>query len=80
VQDVVYSRALQRASEIKGGTEALAAHLGVPGERLRLWQKGLAPIPTDVFLRIVDILVEDSVGDLDDQSSLAPRRKTSSSA
>lgn len=56
--NLVYLYALQRAAEILGGEDALAARLRIPSQHLRLWTRGYAPVPPDIFLRVVDILVE----------------------
>jgi hypothetical protein len=53
----VYSRTLQRASEILGGPEALARHLRVEQNELARWIDGRAPPPIDVFLLAVDVVV-----------------------
>lgn len=61
----VHLRALQRAAEIAGGPEALAAYLGVSGDRVSIWIKGGSRIPDDVFLKIVDLLAERSLYEID---------------
>jgi hypothetical protein len=54
----MYSRALQCAAEILGGTEALRAYLGVSLAQLQLWMDyGVKP-PDSVFLKIADLLAE----------------------
>ena len=58
MQDLVYIRAIQRAAQILGGGDALAARLRVPRQHLRVWTNGHAPVPPNIFLRVVDILVE----------------------
>jgi len=59
VQDPVYIRALEKALRLKGGAEGLAAHIGAPVGYVRLWERGAAPIPADVFLKVVDLLFSD---------------------
>jgi len=54
----VQARALRRAAELLGGPDALAHHLRVPRERLNYWSSGVVPTPPDVFLTIVDMLIE----------------------
>ena len=61
MQDLVYIRAIERAAEILGGEHALAARLGIPPQRLRAWTNGFAQVPPDIFLLVVDILVESSI-------------------
>jgi hypothetical protein len=47
---------LQRAVEILGGTDELAAYLGVSPARLRIWMRGIFAPPDDIFLRLVDLI------------------------
>jgi predicted transcriptional regulator len=56
----LYARAMRRAAEILGESE-LAAHLSVSEVQLRWWMQGVAVPPGDVFLKIADILAEDSL-------------------
>jgi hypothetical protein len=54
----LYWRVLVRAAHLLGGADALATRLEVPHTHLQLWIQGRAPVPTDVFLRCVDYLLE----------------------
>lgn len=65
MRHTVHTRALQRAAEILGGNEALCAYLEVPKRRLDLWMTGQMTLPGDVFLRVVDILLEHKSADLE---------------
>jgi len=58
VTNTVFSRALARAAEILGSTDALRAHLGVSARQLALWMQGRVKPPDDVFLMVVDVLAE----------------------
>ena len=60
VQDPVYRRTLEKALRVKGGAECLAAHLGAPVGQVRLWEEGVVPIPTEVFLKVVDVVFGDA--------------------
>jgi hypothetical protein len=60
----VHRRALQRALELTGGVEPLAAYLKVPVSAVRFWVNGSSPLPGDVFLRIVDLVLDHSLMDL----------------
>ena len=52
----VYVRALHRAAEVLGGTHRLRAYLRVSTSELQAWtERGEKP-PTDVFLKVVDIV------------------------
>jgi len=53
----VQARTLRRASAIMGGTQALAAKLGVVPLKLQDWIEGSALPPNRVFLMAVDIVV-----------------------
>ena len=50
--------ALQRAAEILGGSRPLRAYLNVSALVLGMWMSGAQPPPTDVFLKVVDLIVE----------------------
>jgi len=58
VNNIVYSRALERAAEILGGTDALRAYLDVSTVELSAWISGEAKPPDRVFLRVADLLSE----------------------
>jgi hypothetical protein len=49
---------LHRAAEQLGGVEELARYLQVSEVRVRIWQRGAIPLPDDIFLRLVDLLIE----------------------
>ena len=53
----VQFRALTRAAQLMGGSAEFAKHLGVPESMLEMWIAERF-IPTDIFLRIVDIIVD----------------------
>jgi hypothetical protein len=59
----LYARALRRAAEIIG-EETFVARLGVSKTQLRFWMQGLGEPPSEVFLKIVDILDEHSLDEL----------------
>ena len=56
----VYSRALLRAAELLGGRDRLANALQVPKEELDKWIKGDAKPAREVFLRVVDIILDET--------------------
>jgi hypothetical protein len=56
--DPVRSQALQRAAAILGGRRPLRAYLNVSALVLGMWMSGAQPPPTDVFLKVVDLIVE----------------------
>jgi len=53
----VYSRTLQRASEVLGGVEPLARHLRVSPTQLAHWIDARGQPPMDVFLAAVDVVL-----------------------
>jgi hypothetical protein len=56
----VQARTLQRAAELVGGERALARYLRVPLPDLFAWMRpGAEPPPNPVFLRAVDLVLED---------------------
>ena len=63
-QHRVYRVTLERAAEALGGEQFLAAYLDVPRERLRWWLEGSASVPEDVFLKLVDMLLEGELAHL----------------
>ena len=58
----VHKRALQRAIEIAGGADALARQLQVPPNAVRFWLNGSSPLPDDIFLKLVDLLLARDAG------------------
>ena len=53
-----YQRILLRACEIVGDEIALAKALGVPVTWVADWLLGEAAVPTEIFLRAVDIVFD----------------------
>lgn len=60
----VHKRALQRAIDLAGGTEPLATYLKVSPTAVKFWLNASSPLPDDMFLKIVDLLVERSLMEL----------------
>jgi hypothetical protein len=60
VHHEIHRRALRRAAEILGGNEQLRAHLGVTEADFATW-KDLHELPRTVFLRLVDIITDEEV-------------------
>lgn len=56
--------ALSRAAGILGGQPALRRYLNVSAVCLGFWMAGTATTPPDVFLKIVDLIVEKDISDL----------------
>ena len=64
----VYKRALSRAVELYG-VAAIAARIEQPVEQVQRWAEGREPIPGDVFLLVVDLLLEREVSSLSSRSA-----------
>jgi DNA-binding transcriptional regulator YdaS (Cro superfamily) len=68
--------ALQRAALIAGGAQALSSKLQVRFARVDSWIDGQQPIPLEIFLKIIDMLLEDDLRSLRSsviQTRSAPR-------
>ena len=70
----IYSRALQRASELMGGRDELAKFLDVPAADLHKWISGGARPPQSVFLRVVDYIIDETSPPENGDSADAPSR------
>jgi len=55
----VYSRALRKAAELLGGRDKLAKILQVPRDDIDKWIADEAKPPREVFLRIVDLILDE---------------------
>lgn len=58
MEKLAYRRVVARVALLQGGVERLAGRLDVSSSLVTRWVEGLAPIPPDVFLRCVDLLLE----------------------
>ena len=56
--DTIYTRALARAADIQGSTQALAGVLRVPENTLLRWMAGRAQMPLQAFLKLIELLVQ----------------------
>jgi len=71
----VYSRALKKAAELLGGREQLAKLLQVPAAEIDRWIADQRKPPREVFLRIVDLILDESrSGSSDDSQEPPPPR------
>jgi hypothetical protein len=75
VASTVYSRTLRKAAELIGGRAKLCRHLRVPMGELEQWIDDKAVPPIAIFLRAVDLVVEDTAvpGDSGPGEPPAPR-------
>ena len=56
----VYCRTLRKAAELIGGQAKLCRHLRVPADELQKWLEDRAAPPIGVFLRAVDLILEET--------------------
>jgi hypothetical protein len=56
----VYSRTLQKAAELIGGQKKLCRHLRVPMADLQAWIDDKSVPPMAIFLRAVDLVIEET--------------------
>jgi hypothetical protein len=56
----IYSRALMKAAELLGGRSELAKALQTPVAEIERWIAGQAKPPRDTFLRVVDIILDET--------------------
>ncbi len=73
----IYSRALQRAAELLGGRDKLAAYLGVGTAEVQKWIAGTRP-PQAVFLRVVDFIIDETSPPPSEAGEPPPRNDCSS--
>jgi DNA-binding transcriptional regulator YiaG len=55
----VQSRALRKAAELTGGQKKLAERLGVSVAEIEKWTAGKAATPREIFLRVVDLIIDE---------------------
>jgi len=56
----VYSRAVRKAAELLGGRDKLARTLQVPVSEIEKWITEQKKPPREIFLRVVDVIIDDS--------------------
>lgn len=70
----VYSRALLKAAELLGGRDQLARILQVPGAEIDRWIADEAKPPREMFLRVVDIILDETAAGGGDDAGPPPGR------
>jgi hypothetical protein len=80
VASSVYSRTLQKAAELLGGRDKLRRELQVPAADLEDWIADKVVPPKGVFLRAVDLLLDETAppGESEPAEPPAPRDCASS--
>jgi hypothetical protein len=76
----VYSRTLQKAAEVIGGQAKLCRHLRVPAAELQKWIDDKAAPPIGIFLRAVDLIIEETPPPADSGPGEPPAPSECSSA
>ena len=66
----VHARALHRASAIVGGLVPLSRHLGIPDQTVREWMFDVGSPPNGLFLRVIELLLEEPAGSVTDAMSV----------
>ena len=78
---IVYFRTLQKAADLVGGRRKLARHLRVPLAELESWMSGSQVPPIGVFLRAVDLVLDETHAPRDaDSGDVSPPQDCASSA
>jgi hypothetical protein len=80
VASTVYSRTLRKAAELIGGRAKLCRHLRVPMAKLEQWIDDKAVPPIAIFLRAVDVVVEDTAAPADSGPGEPPAPRDCSAA
>ena len=76
----VYSRALSRAAQLVGGRDELARVLQVSTTELDKWIADQAKPPREVFLRIVDLILDETRHAGDDGAAEPPPSRDAAGA
>lgn len=69
---IVYFRTLQKAADLLGGRKKLARHLRVPMSELESWMSGKEVPPIGVFLKAVDLVLDETGAPRDADAGDAP--------
>jgi hypothetical protein len=78
---IVYFRTLRKAADLVGGRKKLARHLRVPLAELESWMSGGQVPPIGVFLRAVDLVLDETHAPPDaDSGDVSPPQDCASSA
>lgn len=76
----VQIRALRKAIELAGGRRALAERLGAKAADLEKWLSGRSELPREVFLRVVELIIDELTPEGDAAEPGDPPAPRSSSA
>jgi transcriptional regulator with XRE-family HTH domain len=59
----VQSRAVRKAAELAGGQKKLAERLAVSVAEIEKWAAGKSATPREIFLRVVDLIIDEITPD-----------------
>ena len=81
----VYSRALRKAADLHGGRDRLSKLLQVPAADIAKWIADQGKPPREIFLRIVDLILDETgpapdAGDSAGESQEPPSRDAAGSS
>jgi len=76
MRKTVRTLALERSGELLGGERALAQYLKVSRTGLRSWMSGSVDLPHDLFLKLVDVLLDQDFAELQRDIARAAASKT----
>jgi DNA-binding transcriptional regulator YdaS (Cro superfamily) len=68
---------LQKAAELVGGRKRLAERLGVKAAEIEKWAAGKEAIPREIFLRIVDLIIDETTSSGDSPEADEPPGRSS---
>lgn len=77
VASKVYARALQKAAELLGGRRKLAERLGIPAADLERWIADGKEPPREIFLRAVDLIIDETEADGGEEPADPPEPRSS---
>jgi hypothetical protein len=72
----IQARALHRASATIGGLQPLARYLRVPDQNIREWMFDVGAPPNGVFLRVIELLLDQAPLDAVSVSNDTPANMT----
>ena len=76
----VYSRALQKAAELLGGRQKLARYLRAPAGDIDQWIADEAKPSLGIFLRVVDLIIDETTPPADSSEPGEPPPSRDASA
>ena len=74
-QNEAYRNTLTYAMAIAGSERSLAERLGVQVQQLLNWTMGIEHVPTDVFLKAVDVVLTATAEDIQRSREILIRRQ-----